>query len=81
MAYFQYLRHEPNKIMRSWRLAVSDYSTLDLTFAGDALPVLFGFEHAFSKLLDNECGNEEEERDGCCIEGATASDYLHNRAE
>jgi hypothetical protein len=27
------------------------------------------------------CGNREEEREGCCIEGATASDYIHKRAE
>jgi hypothetical protein len=27
------------------------------------------------------CGNGEKEREGCCIEGATASDYTHKRAE
>jgi hypothetical protein len=27
------------------------------------------------------CGNGEEEREGCCIKGATASDYIHKRAE
>jgi hypothetical protein len=27
------------------------------------------------------CGNGEEEREGCCIEGATARDYIHKRAE
>jgi hypothetical protein len=28
-----------------------------------------------------DCGNGEEEREGCCIKGATASDYIHKRAE
>jgi hypothetical protein len=27
------------------------------------------------------CWNGEEEREACCIEGATASDYIHKRAE
>jgi hypothetical protein len=27
------------------------------------------------------CGNGEEEREGCSIEGATVSDYIHKRAE
>jgi hypothetical protein len=32
-------------------------------------------------LGDEGCGNGEKEREGCCIEGATASDYIHKRAE
>jgi hypothetical protein len=34
-----------------------------------------------SEARGDECGNGEEERVGCCIKGATASDYIHNRAE
>jgi hypothetical protein len=30
---------------------------------------------------DTVCGNGEEEREGCCIEGATENDYIHKRAE
>jgi hypothetical protein len=27
------------------------------------------------------CGNGEKEREGYCIKGATASDYIHKRAK
>jgi hypothetical protein len=27
------------------------------------------------------CWNGEEERESCCIEGATESDYIHMKAE
>jgi hypothetical protein len=29
------------------------------------------------KRVRRICGNGEEEREGCCIKGATASDYIH----
>jgi hypothetical protein len=42
-------------------------------------------EHFFSQTANlkacNICGNGAKEREGCCIEGATASDYIHKRAE
>jgi hypothetical protein len=31
--------------------------------------------------INEICGNGEEEREGCCIKGATVSDYIHKRAE
>jgi hypothetical protein len=34
-----------------------------------------------TSMLLSLCGNRKEEREGCCIEGATASDYIHKRAE
>jgi hypothetical protein len=37
---------------------------------------------AFPAQSENlTCANGGEEREGCCIEGATASDYIHKRAE
>jgi hypothetical protein len=32
-------------------------------------------------ILVYRSGNGEEEREGCCIEGATVSDCIHKRAE
>jgi hypothetical protein len=46
---------------------------------GEALDALFGASSHETETVP--CGNGEEEREGCCIKGATASDYIHKRAE
>jgi hypothetical protein len=44
-------------------------------------PLLLGPRCGCTFQVENSCGNGEEEKEGCCIEGATASDYIYKRAE
>jgi hypothetical protein len=54
----------------------------DLTFICFAAAIERGDPEVFLVFLKyGWCGNGEEEREGCCIEGVTASDYIHKRAE